>query len=221
MAGRPTRFNALRNRLYYLLKPSIPQSIRIRLRSWLTIRKRKKVASVWPILPGSERKPEGWPGWPDGKKFAFVLTHDVEGQEGVDNCRQLMQLEIELGFRSSYNFIPEGTYQTPADLRKELVDKGFEVGIHDLRHDGLLYNSPRQFARNADRINHHLKNWGAVGFRSGFMLNRLDWLHALNIHYDASTFDTDPFEPQPEGRRTIFPFSKFLHSLSQRSRCER
>jgi hypothetical protein len=33
-----------------------------------------------------------------------------------------------------------------------------------------------------------------------------DWLHQLNIEYDLSTFDTDPFEPQPEGRHTIFPF---------------
>ena len=38
------------------------------------------------------------------------------------------------------------------------------------------------------------------------MLHKLDWLHELNIQYDASTFDTDPFEPQPEGRHTIFPF---------------
>ena len=28
----------------------------------------------------------------------------------------------------------------------------------------------------------------------------------LNIAYDASTFDTDPFEPQPDGVNTIFPF---------------
>src|SRR5437773_1802555 len=48
--------------------------------------------------------------------------------------------------------------------------------------------------------------WPAAGFRSGFMLHKLDWLHELNIQYDASTFDTDPFEPQPEGRHTIFPF---------------
>ena len=38
------------------------------------------------------------------------------------------------------------------------------------------------------------------------MLHKLDWLHQLNVAYDASTFDTDPFEPQPEGRHTIFPF---------------
>ena len=38
------------------------------------------------------------------------------------------------------------------------------------------------------------------------MLRNLDWLHDLEVQYDASTFDTDPFEPQPQGRHTIFPF---------------
>jgi hypothetical protein len=56
------------------------------------------------------------------------------------------------------------------------------------------------------RINHHLKEWGAVGFRAGFMFHELEWFHTLNIEYDASTFDTDPFEPQPDGVNTIFPF---------------
>jgi hypothetical protein len=38
------------------------------------------------------------------------------------------------------------------------------------------------------------------------MHHNLAWLHALNISYDMSTFDTDPFEPQPDGVNTIFPF---------------
>src|SRR4029079_8065841 len=54
--------------------------------------------------------------------------------------------------------------------------------------------------------NGYLQEWGAVGFRSAFMFHKLDWLHDLNILYDASTFDTDPFEPQPDGVNTIFPF---------------
>ncbi|HOD73717.1 MAG TPA: hypothetical protein PKM13_04165, partial [Candidatus Bipolaricaulis anaerobius] len=41
--------------------------------------------------------------------------------------------------------------------------------VHDLRHDGLLYRSRKAFARDAQRINRHLCEWGAVGFRSGFM----------------------------------------------------
>ena len=38
------------------------------------------------------------------------------------------------------------------------------------------------------------------------MPHQLDWLHDLNVLYDASTFDTDPFEPQTNGSHTIFPF---------------
>jgi hypothetical protein len=51
-----------------------------------------------------------------------------------------------------------------------------------------------------------LKEWGAVGFRSPSMHHNLEWIHELNIEYDASTFDTDPFEPQSDGVGTIFPF---------------
>src|SRR4051812_11626008 len=117
-----------------------------------------------------------------------------------------MELEMELGFRSAFNFIPEGGYRLPLELRQELVRNGFEVGVHDFRHDGHLFASRREFGRNAAQINRYITEWGASGFRSGFMLHNLDWLHDLNIAYDASTFDTDPFEPQPEGRHTIFPF---------------
>lgn len=117
-----------------------------------------------------------------------------------------MQLEMELGVRSSFNFIPEGNYRVPRELREELTRNGFEVGVHDFQHDGHLFASRREFARKAIHINHYINEWGAAGFRSGFMLHNLDWLHDLDIQYDASTFDTDPFEPQPEGRHTIFPF---------------
>jgi glycosyltransferase involved in cell wall biosynthesis len=164
------------------------------------------VANIWPIMPGSERPPENWPGWPEGKKFALVLTHDVESATGLSKCRELMRLEQEVGFRSSFNFIPEGDYKVPRELREELTQNGFEVGIHDLKHDGRLFASRREFCRRAAAINQYARDWGSVGFRSGFMLHKLEWLHELDIQYDASTFDTDPFEPQPEGRHTIFPF---------------
>ncbi len=170
------------------------------------MRLRKRTGDVWPIMPGSERPPENWPGWPEGKKFAVVLTHDVESKAGLRKCRSLMQLELDLGFRSSFNFIPEGSYRVPANLREELTASGFEVGIHDLKHDGHLFASHREFKRRVVRINDYAREWGASGFRSGFMLRNLDWLHDLDVQYDASTFDTDPFEPQPDGGHTIFPF---------------
>jgi hypothetical protein len=195
----------LRNRVYFRLKPLIPQSLRTALRRRVALRLRGSVDNIWPIMPGSERSPEDWPGWPGGKKFALILTHDVEEQIGLDKCRELMRLERKLGFRSSFNFIPEGDYAVPRKLRDELTQNGFEVGIHDLNHDGRLFASRREFSQRATRINRYLAEWQAVGFRSAFMLHELDWLHELDIQYDASTFDTDPFEPQPEGRHTIFP----------------
>ena len=38
------------------------------------------------------------------------------------------------------------------------------------------------------------------------MHHNLDWMHYLDIKYSTSTFDTDPFEPDPNGVGTIFPF---------------
>jgi hypothetical protein len=193
-------------RLYYHLKPYLPWGLRMRLRRFFALKKRRACRDIWPINEAAGRTPENWPGWPDRKKFAFVLSHDVEGPDGLAKCRQLMELEKELGFVSSFNFIPEGDYRVTQQLREDLTKNGFEVGVHDLHHDGKLYWTREIFSENAKRINHYLKEWNATGFRSGFMLHELEWLHELNVSYDASTFDTDPFEPQPHGEQTIFPF---------------
>ena len=195
-----------RNNLYYLLKPAIPWPIRIQVRRLIANRLRKQVSGSWPILPSAARPPEGWRGWPNGKQFAFVMTHDVEGARGLARCRKLAALDSALGIRAAFNFVPEGEYRVPDTLRGFLERKGFEVGVHDLYHDGSLYRSSRHFEKQASRINQYLKMWRASGFRSGFMFHNLNWLHGLDALYDTSTFDTDPFEPQPDGVGTIFPF---------------
>jgi hypothetical protein len=195
----------LLRRVYYALKPHLPWRLRMGVRRMLARRLRRNTAGIWPIDPAASKQPEGWPGWPGGKKFAVVLTHDVEGPDGLVRCRELAERERELGFRSSFNFIPEGSYKLDPDLRAWLTQSGFEVGVHDLEHDGHLFNSRAEFDRKAERINQYLRDWDAKGFRAGFMLRNLDWLHQLDIVYDCSTFDTDPFEPQPDSAGTIFP----------------
>jgi hypothetical protein len=196
----------LLSQTYYAVKPFLPDSLRMFLRRAWASRQRRANGAVWPINPAASCAPKDWPGWPDGKRFAFVLTHDVESQRGVGRSESLAEMEKAAGFRSSFNFIPEGEYETPAELRAWLQSNGFEVGVHDLRHDGKLYWSRKAFRRHAVAINRYMKNWGAVGFRSGFMLRNLEWLSDVEMLYDSSTFDTDPFEPQPEGTHTIFPF---------------
>jgi len=176
------------------------------LRRVIARRKREGFKNVWPINEAAKHAPKNWRGWPDGKRFALVLTHDVESAGGLAKCRNLMDLERKLGFRSSFNFIPEGDYKVPAELRQELLQNGFEVGVHDLRHDGKLYWRRNDFSESARSINRYLRDWNASGFRAAFMLHDRERLHHLKIEYDASTFDTDPFEPQPDGVNTIFPF---------------
>jgi len=191
--------------LYYTLKRLIPRRLQISLRRALAQQKRKKYSHIWPIDERATKYPEGWAGWPAGKKFALVLTHDVESARGIPRCLPLADLEEKLGFRSSFNFVAED-YVTPHELLDNLRSRRFEIGLHGLKHDGSLFKSKKFFSKNVDRINQYLKNWGASGFRSPSMYRNLEWIGNLDIEYDSSTFDTDPFEPQPDGVGTIFPF---------------
>jgi len=193
------------NSLFYLVKPFIPRRIQLMLRRSLIMRQKKKYENIWPILKTASILPHGWTGWPDRKQFALVLTHDVESKIGHEKCVDLMQMEQRLGFYSSFNFVPE-RYTVDSTLRNFLNQNGFEVGVHGLYHDGKLFSSRKTFDRRALRINSYLREWSAVGFRAPAMHHNLEWIHQLDIEYDASTFDTDPFEPQSDGTGTIFPF---------------
>ena len=190
---------------FYLLKPLIPRNIQLYIRSIFVQYIKNQDSIHWPIDKTSAKSHDPFPGWPDNKSFALILTHDVETYRGKDRCRYIVEMEQRLGFRSSINFVPEG-YEVERDLRELLTDKGFEVGVHGLNHDGKLYKNHTVFQRRAEKINGYLNEWDAVGFRSPAMHHNLEWIHELEIKYDTSTFDTDPFEPQPDGVGTIFPF---------------
>jgi len=191
---------------YYLLRPLIPRRLQIFLRSKLIQSLLPNTVEVWPILKGSEKKPANWNGWPDGKEFALVITHDVEHQKGYDRVIKLMEIEKRLGFVSSFYLVPERDYKVEKKLLNTLKENGFEYGVHGLYHDGKLFSTEEEFLKRAKKINNYLKDWNTVGFRAPSMQNNLDWIGALEIEYDLSTFDTDPFEPQNDGVGTIFPF---------------
>lgn len=193
------------SKIYYELKPFIPRKLQIILRRMIVNVKRQKSADIWPILYKSDGRPKNFPGWPGQKSFALVLTHDVDTARGQAKCIQLMKLEKQLGFRSSFNFVPE-RYNVSEKIRNHLTENRFEVGVHGLNHDGKLFHSKQIFINRSKKINHYLKLWSARGFRAPAMHHNLEWIHLLDIEYDASTFDTDPFEPQPDGCNKIFPF---------------
>ena len=109
-------------RIYYWLKPALPLRLRLILRRWWAKQQLAAYAEQWPILDIAKEAPKKWLGWPEEKEFAFVLTHDVESQLGLDRVKALAEAEMAAGFRSSFNFIPEGPYQVPPELRQWLVE---------------------------------------------------------------------------------------------------
>lgn len=190
---------------YYRIRPILPRFAQIHLRRFIAYIKRKQSARYWPINYDAGQTPKDWQGWPDGKSFAFVLTHDVETAKGLARCQKVAELEMSMGFRSSFNFLTE-KYEVPATLLSFLRTNGFEIGVHGVHHDGKLFDSYVIFKERARQINYYLKKWGAVGFRAPSMHCNLEWIMELNVEYDMSTFDTDPFEPRAHGVGTIFPF---------------
>jgi len=202
------------NNIFYTLKPLIPRRLQITLRRQIVRNKLKKNGHKWPIDPNAGTPPKDWQGWPDNKKFALVFSHDVENQKGHDRCYQLMDLEERLGFRSSFNFVPE-RYMVSKTLLKDISDRGFEVCVHGLKHDGKLFSTRKIFERRSKRINQYIKEWGVEGFTTPSMLRNPEWIHELNVKHCTSTFDTDPFEPQPDAAGTIFPFWVQNNSLKR------
>ncbi len=191
--------------LYYALKPVIPRWLQIELRKRYVARRMSENRHRWPIDPEAGGIPAGWRGWPEGKRFALVLTHDVEKLKGQSRCMDLMMLEKSMGFRTAFNFVAED-YPPDMFLRRRIAAEGFEIGLHGVNHTVNIFKSEKVFCGESARINFYLKEWNCSGFRSPCMFHDLDKVHRLDVDYDASTFDTDPFEPQPDGMQTIFPF---------------
>ncbi len=185
----------------------MPWRLRMALRRWRARSIQAGQTVIWPIDEKAGTIPPNWPGWPEGKQFAFSSnSHDVEGKRGLARIEQLMSVEAKHGFRSSFNLVPENEYRVSDEVRRKIEAGGFEIGVHGLFHDGKLYSSKAEFHSRATKIKEYIRDWNASGFRSPLMQHKLAWLHELGVEYDASTFDTDPFEPEPDGFGTIFPF---------------
>ena len=135
--------------------------MQIAMRRRLIRHQRIKHAHHWPIDPDAAKPPDGWQGWPDGKQFSIVLTHDVELAGGHNKCEALMRLEQAHGFVSSFNFVPERYTVSPA-LRDLLTKEGFEVGVHGLNHDGKLYKNREEFRRRAAKINQYIADLSLI-----------------------------------------------------------
>jgi peptidoglycan/xylan/chitin deacetylase (PgdA/CDA1 family) len=207
-------------RAYYRVRPLLPRRLQIALRRAYSVRQRRRAFPAWPIEDllvrrweeelRREAERDGGAAalvnlWPGEHRFAFVLTHDVEGPAGVAAIPRLREVEARRGLVSSWNLCAE-EYPIPAGLFDDLRAQGCEIGLHGIDHRGLLFDSRERFEADLPDIHRYLREWGAAGFRSPALHRNADWMPELGCDYDSSFPDTDPFEPQPGGCCSILPF---------------
>lgn len=135
-----------------------------------------------------------------------MMTHDVEGQAGIDFCEALMDIDDSFAIKSAFQLIPEGHEETWQATAARLRRRGFEVNLHDLNHDGLLFADKNEFLVRARRINRYAREFGCDGFRSGVMYREQDWFSAFEFSYDMSVPNAAHLEPQRGGCCTVMPY---------------
>jgi hypothetical protein len=208
--------------MYYLVRPLMPVAVRkhfqkMYLRGWDTV-----PFPSWPVDGTVEaifdrllylsmkackvdRVPFIW-FWPDGAPSCAIMTHDVETSAGVDFCPTLMDLNDSFGIKSSFQVVPEKRYPVPAAFLESIRQRGFEVNVHDLNHDGHLFDEREEFLRRAERINNYGRQFGALGFRSAVLYRKVEWFDALKFSYDMSIPNVAHLDPQRGGCCTVRPF---------------
>jgi len=156
-------------------------------------------------VQGLEKIPFIW-FWPEGASACAILTHDVETSVGRDFSSKLMDLDLSFGFRSSFQVIPEKRYEVPQSYWDEIRNRGFEFNVHDLNHDGCLFQDRSEFERRAKLINGYMRTYGARGFRAGAMYRNQDWYDSFEFSYDMSVPNVAHLEPQRGGCCTVMPY---------------
>jgi hypothetical protein len=217
--GAGSRLRGAAMSAYYTVRPVLPRRLQIAARRLYSRLQGRTPFPRWPVEPSLDDlldrvlgwvtvlagRPVPWIApWPDGHRWAFVLTHDVETEEGLRRMRLLRAVEERTGSHSSWNFVP-GRYPVPHELVAELQACGNEVGLHGLEHDGRDLE-PGHFERRLPEMRRHAERWGAVGFRSPATHRSWDAMARLPFAYDSSFPDTDPYEPQPGGCCSLLPF---------------
>ena len=222
LAGSRVAMSFLARHLYYALRPYLPIGIKQRLQrlylaGWEQISFPRwpvdctveeifrKVLAVAMRSQGIDELPFIW-FWPDGHDSCAIVTHDVEGPAGKAFCSAVMDLDDLCGIKSSFQIIPESRYPVEPEFLAGFRNRGFEVNVHDLNHDGKLFLNEREFVRRVAAVNRYGQEFGAAGFRAGAMYRDQRWYHALDFQYDMTVPNVAHLEAQRGGCCTVLPY---------------
>jgi peptidoglycan/xylan/chitin deacetylase (PgdA/CDA1 family) len=151
----------------------------------------------------------------NGKKYAFILTHDVDTREGLRKAKKLKKIEHKYDVPSAW-YVPSKRYKLDADAINELANHG-EVGAHDTKHDGKLNRLSRnalvERLREAKQILENITGEKVEGFRAPLLQHSVKIIQALRdvrYSYDTSVPTWEPRHPNTmnsQGIGTMYPLT--------------
>jgi len=117
-----------------------------------------------------------------------------------------MDIDDSFGIKASIQLVPEGHYNVTPLFIQGIRDRGFEVNIQDLNHDGHLFRNREEFLRRAKKINEYSKAYKTRGFRAAVLYRNLDWYDSLDFSFDMSVPNVAHLDPQRGGCCTVMPY---------------
>jgi len=221
-AGSSDGFSRIERAGYYAIRPVMPVAVRKHLQKYSLRNWNKREFPRWPVDTSVEaimalvmtwtlrtQKEKEIPFiwfWPEGAQACAVMTHDVESLAGRDFCDRLMDIDDSYGIKASFQVVPERRYAVPDTYLKNISERGFEIDVHDLNHDGNLYENYEEFQRRAAAINMYGKKFRTRGFRAGVLYRNISWYDWLDFDYDMSVPNVAHLDPQHGGCCTTFPY---------------
>jgi hypothetical protein len=220
--GRESSFDNLLRRLYYLLRPLTNLEVRRQVQKFRARNWKEQPFPKWPVdttvenicervlsmsieAKGVDKVPFVW-FWPDGASSCVTMTHDVETEAGRDYCPELMNVDDAFGVKAAFGIVPEERYEVSTSLLDAIRNRGFEVAVQDLNHDGRLFDNREEFLRRANLINRYGREYRAKGFRAAVLYRKPEWYDALDFSFDMSIPNVAHLDPQHGGCCTVMPY---------------
>jgi hypothetical protein len=155
------------------------------------------------------------PTWPNGKRAAVVVTHDVDTDWLFRNpawLERFCDAEESAGLKGAWYCVPQwsGNRHSERGMQR-LLERGCEVGCHGFNHDAKwpLCNA-KESNRRLRLVKKFAETWNMKGFRSEWLWRTPQFLEMLAavFQYDTSvpTFSDVFTSASGNGCGTVLPY---------------
>jgi len=150
--------------------------------------------------------------WPGGRRYVFMMTHDIDTKEGMKRAGQVLDEMVELGLKPCFFLVAHG-YRWDEGFCDAVRQAGGEIALHGDTHDNrIAFESRERIAKRLDSCRDLIERHHIVGFRSPSLLVSDALYEELGSRFawDSSVpdCDTNTLIGARRGCGTIFPYRR-------------